>query len=92
LIFRDGFALFALAGFGAFLLKARASWHDPYFHLIVLAAVFMAARILAFPNDLYRSLLAPYLMLTLGLIQACASLDARLSTSSCRSTGSNTCV
>jgi hypothetical protein len=74
----NGFALFALVGFGAFLLKlGHRPWHDPYFHLIALAAVFMAARTLALPDGAYRMLLASYLMLALALIQACVSLDAR---------------
>ena len=62
-VFREGFAI-ALVGLGAFLLKlGHRLWHDPYFHLIVLAAVFMAARTLAFPGEAYRALPASYLML-----------------------------
>ena len=67
-IFREGFALFALVGFGACLVKlGHRPWHDPHFHLIVLAAVFMAARTLAFPGEAYRAPPASYLMLALGL-------------------------
>jgi len=52
----------------AFLLKlGHRPWHDPYFHLIVLAAVFMAARTLAFPGEAYRAQPASYLLLALGL-------------------------
>jgi hypothetical protein len=74
----EGFALFALVGLGAFLLKIRhRPWRDRYFHLILLAAALMAARTLAFPGDAHRALLAPYLMLTVALIEACVRLERR---------------
>lgn len=72
---QDGFTFFALIGFGALCLKMRKRlWDDCYFHLLILAALFTVARLIALPSDAARALLPAYLLLTVVFIQACAAL------------------
>jgi hypothetical protein len=80
----SGFSVFVLLGLGAFLLKwsqrfepGRTLARDPYFHLILVAAVFMSARTVAFPGESTRALLSSYFLLTIAFIQSCAVLAAR---------------
>ena len=51
------FPLFVLVGIGAFLLRydPPKSWRDPYVQLVLLAAIYMAARTAALPGE-YRYL------------------------------------
>jgi hypothetical protein len=74
----EGLPLFLLVGFGAFLLAwRRADWRrDRPLHLILLGAVFIALRTVAFPGEAHRALVAAYLMLTMALILAGADLYA----------------
>src|SRR4029078_5808814 len=76
LVFSRGaaFPVFALAGFGALLLKfdRLQPWRDPCLQLVFLAAVYAAARTTALPGERYRTLAFPYMLIAIAFIHACA--------------------
>ena len=76
LVFSRGaaFPVFALAGFGALLLKfdRLQPWRDPCLQLVFLAAVYAAARTAALPGEPDRALAFPYMLIAIALIHACA--------------------
>lgn len=74
----EGLPLFLLVGFGVLLLKWRQppALRDRYLQLALLGLAFIAVRTLAFPGDAHRALVAPYLMLVVSFVQACAALEA----------------
>lgn len=74
----EGVPLFLLVGLGVVLLKWRrpASLGDRYLQLALLGVAFIVLRTLAFPGDAHRALVAPYLMLVVAFVQACAALAA----------------
>jgi hypothetical protein len=72
------FPIFALVGLGGILLKLgfRPLW-DKYVHLIVLAGLIGAARIVVLPTEAFRALAPCYMLVTVALIQACCMLQLR---------------
>ena len=45
---------------------------DKYVHLIVLAGIIGAARMIVLPTEAFRALLPCYMIVTVAFIQACA--------------------
>ena len=73
------FPLFLLVGIGAFLLRydPPKSWRDPYVQLVLLAAIYMAARTAALPGESDRALVFPYMLTVISFIHACLFLRKR---------------
>ncbi len=67
------FPLITLSAMGAFMLKFDLPrlLRDRYFHLVLLAAVSMAARTAAMPGEPERSLLFSLMLSTVALVYAC---------------------
>lgn len=71
----DELPVFMLIGFGALCLKLGVDWKgDRYLHLIVLAALLSAGRLAILPQDTFRALLAPYMMLSVAMIEAAVQM------------------
>jgi hypothetical protein len=62
-----------LVALGGILMKFgfRPVW-DKYVHLIVLAGLIGAARMVVLPTEAFRALLPCYMLVTIACIQACA--------------------
>lgn len=65
--------VFALVALGGILLKfGFQPLRDKYVHLIVLAGIIGAARMVVLPTEAFRALLPCYMLVTIACIQACA--------------------
>jgi hypothetical protein len=74
---RGELPIFVLIGFGALFLKARLDpMRDRYVHLIVIAAVLAAIRMIVMPTEAYRALLPSYMYVTVAFVLACIQLRA----------------
>ena len=78
------FPLFLLVGIGAFLLRydPPKSWRDPYVQLVLLVAIYMAARTAALPGKFDRALVFPF-MLT-AIIHPCMPFFAQKKHTECQ--------
>jgi hypothetical protein len=78
--------IFALIGFGALCLKSGLNsryqdlLRDRYAHLLGLCAVLTVVRMAVLPVEAFRALLPCYMLLTVVLIQTCASMQRRVVT------------
>jgi len=69
------FGIFAAIGWSAiFLTIRRWSYDDKYLHLVLIATVCAATRVMVLAYDFARALLPCYLMLLIAFVHACCSL------------------
>lgn len=74
---RGELPIFALIGFGGLALKYGPQMQrDRYVHLVLLAGLIGAARMIVMPEEFFRALLPCYMMVTVAFIQACAFCQA----------------
>jgi hypothetical protein len=67
--------VFLLIGYAALCLKAgTAMVRDKYVHLLVIAAVIAAGRMLVLPTEAFRAILPCYMLVTVAFVNACAQL------------------
>jgi len=73
------FPIFLLVGIGALLLRhdPPPSWQDPYVQVILVAAVYVTARIAALPGETDRALAFPYMLIAISFINVCIFLRKR---------------